>query len=143
MLAKRGVADSAVDWFVALIITSIALVMLMVIVSSFTTRDINTQEMETDFFIAKIYYTLGVELSEEEFKDDLFSYEEPHIAANMTISDLEGNAKKTVYQNEDAYTRILPLASNLVAGGGYYENFTYPVVYENENAHLRIEVVVE
>lgn len=143
MLGKRGVADSAIDWLVALIITSIALVILMVIVGVFTTRDISTQTIEPDFFVAKVYYGLGVEFSEDEFKDDLFSYKEPHLAAKMTVSDLEGNEKKVIFQNKDAYDRILPLANNLVAGGGYYENFTYPVVYDDENAHLLIEVVVE
>lgn len=142
MLGKRGVTESAVDWFVALIITSIALVMLMVIVGSFTTRDITTQEIEPDFFAAKVYYELGVEFEEEDFVE-LFKYENPHLGAKLTVNDLEGNELKTVFQNKDTYDRVLPLASNLVAGGGYYENFTHPVVYNDENAHLLIEVVVE
>ncbi len=142
MLGKRAVSDTAIDWVVALLISSIALIILMVIVGSFTTRDINTQNVEAEVFYSKVYYTLGVEFGEEEFVE-LFSYENPHLGATLTILDMEGNNITSVSQNKDTYSRLEPMARNNIAGAGLYKNFTYPVVYENENAFLQIEVVVE
>jgi len=143
MLGKRAVSDTAIDWVVALLISSIALIILMVIVGSFTTRDINTQNIEAEVFYSKVYYTLGVEFSEDEFTNDIFSYENPHMGANLSVLNLDGTEIKSVSQNKDAYLRLEPMARNNIAGGGHYENFTYPVVYEGKNSFLRIEVVVE
>lgn len=141
MLGRRGVADQSIEWFTALIITAFALVVLIVITTSFSNREINTQEIETTIFYAKLYYELGVEFNEKDIP--IFDYEDPTIGAKMTVKSIDNKTLHEWYQNKDVYDRLRPLAINEVAGGGLFDTFNYPVVYENQNAHLFIEVAVE
>lgn len=153
--SRKANANDAIDWFVAILITAMAFLLLGIIVSALAGREIDSSELAAESYIAHVYYS--PEIFGKEFGSvdkSLFTQEAlnkqniyvDEISARISLLGSDKVVISSIYTKKNLFDQKYPLAKNNVRNGGYLLVREYPVqiVQENEKSvsgYLRFEVI--
>ena len=161
-VGKKGQAEVIIEWLFAGIFTIVLCVFLVIIVSAFTLKEINTVDLEAQTFMFKLYYdqeifspnsitSFGV-IDKEKFNVEHFEksnkYVEDRIAARLRLVDSQTSWEKSFTHNQEMFTARYPLAAEQVSGAGsaVLKEFFFPVrIYDQgiiTQGHLFVEAVI-
>ena len=162
LVNKKANASSVVDWIFALAFTILLFIIIVLLVSSFKLREIDTRELDVKTYTLRIYYdqeifspdsqtsfgVIDIEKFTQENIDENFRFVEPFITSRLTLYEQDGEEIKEIIHDERLFQERFPLAVVGVrgAGSGYLERLEYPVrIYENGNVRsgrIVMEVIV-
>lgn len=156
------IVSDVFDWGIAMLMAFTMLIVFAMMIGSFS-KEVDVGGLDPVVYLSKLHYSPYILYEDDSVTglpvtgvlrtgalaelDVTNAYEDPHIAANITLLNRDRVPIANGYNNEELYRLLISFARNdvLGAGGAVYEEYVFPVAYSEgrERGYLRVEVVAE
>lgn len=150
---KKALVGNTIDWLIALLVTVGVGVVFVLLVNSFSAKEIKTYDVEPYLYAQKIYYGgINYENPITKTRDigviDLNKFidvSEGRVGVKLTLYNANMNELKIIYQNKQLYTKIFSFQDTLGPGSGKITILTKPTFYfdgKKKFGYLKMEIGV-